>query len=295
MFAFVSLVAASSAFAQEPAFQYGKAEEVKEVKGVEWVATSEFGLVMTTGNSETTTVTGAAKASRKAGNNKLSLELFGTYAQSGVRQFVDGDGDGKLSSLNEVTTLTTVSARNLTGKARYDRYLTANNSLYVSAIGYTDKPAGKQFVGSGQVGYSRQMYKTEKHEAVAELGYDYSYTDFVTGKSVSIHSARAFLGYKGAMAEGTSFDASLEVLPNLVKVELPTGPADPLEDTRANAKASITSKLTKSLSINTGLEFRYDPRPAPLTLANVTLADGFVPESSKLDSVLKASLIYSFF
>ncbi|HLL22488.1 MAG TPA: hypothetical protein VK427_10170, partial [Kofleriaceae bacterium] len=57
-----------------PKFEFGKAEEVEKVKDVEWTAQAEGGVVFTTGNSETTTVTAGVKASRKTGRNKLSLE-----------------------------------------------------------------------------------------------------------------------------------------------------------------------------------------------------------------------------
>ena len=40
------------------------------------------------------------------------------------------------------------------------------------------------------------------------------------------------------------------------------------------------------------LEARFDNRPGPLQVKN--LADGFVPEASRLDTIMKASLIYSF-
>ena len=52
------LTAASPAFADDPKFDYGKADDVKDVKAPEWTAAAEAGLVFITGNSETTTLTG---------------------------------------------------------------------------------------------------------------------------------------------------------------------------------------------------------------------------------------------
>ena len=48
--------------AADPKFEYGKKEDVKDVKEVEWNATAEAGVVFTTGNSETLTATGGIKA-----------------------------------------------------------------------------------------------------------------------------------------------------------------------------------------------------------------------------------------
>lgn len=287
------LVCASPALAGDPTFQFGKAEEVKDVKGVEWNASAEFGLVFTTGNSETTTITGGAKAARKEGNNKLSFDLGGAFAQSGVRQLRDQNGDGLINDEGEIVTVTTTSSRNLTGKLRYDRFLTEHNSLFAAAVGSTDEPAGKELVLGGQIGYSRLLYKSERHELAGEAGIDYSREKLIAGDPLSIVSARFFVGYKGTLSQGTSADASAELLSNLNELDTPTGTASLGEDTRVNGKLGVTSKLTASLSLNTGLELKYDNKPAPLKISN--LAAGFVPESSKLDTIMKASLIYSFF
>lgn len=282
-----------SAFAQDPTFQFGKAEEVKDVKGVEWNASAEFGLVFTTGNSETTTITGGANAARKEGDNKFSAELSGAFARAGVRQLDDGNGNGLIDDESEITTVSTTSSRNLTGKLRYDRFLTEHNSLFVAAVASTDEPAGKELVIGGQLGYSRQLYKTEKHELVGEGGVDYAREQLISGDPLSIISARLFLGYKGTLSATTNAEASAEALMNLNELDTPTGTASLGQDTRVNGKLGITSKLSASLSINTGLELKYDNKPAPLKISN--LASGFVPESSKLDTIMKASLIYSFF
>jgi hypothetical protein len=286
---------ASPAFADDPAFEYGKKDDVKEVKGVEWDAAAEFGLVLTTGNSEVTTLTGGAKASRKTGKNKLAMSVDGTYAQSGIRRAKGGATT--VASAADIETIDTVSAKNLTGKARYDRYLTELNSLFLGIIAKTDVPAGIKVGGSAQLGYSRSLFKSDKYESQAEIGYDYTFTRFdgADAKSTNVHSARIFVAFKGKMNESTNLDASLEVLPNLNSFSMPTGDVKIGQATRTNFHVGITSKLSKSLSVNTSLDLKYANRPAPLSLPGVTFASGFVPASAKTDSILKASLIYSFF
>ena len=64
-------------------------------------------------------------------------------------------------------------------KGRYNRFFTANNSGYVSAQAAGDEVAGKSCYGGGQIGYSRQVYKSNMHLLVAELGYDFSYERYV--------------------------------------------------------------------------------------------------------------------
>ncbi len=283
----------SPAFADDPKFAYGNVKDVKDVKDVEWSASAEAGLVLTTGNSETTTATAGIKAARKSGDNKLSLEASGAYAKSGVSVLQDKNGNGLIDDQSEITTVETVTAETLAGKLRYDRFLTEYNSLYVALLAARDVPAGKESVFGGQVGYSRQLYKTSVAELVSEIGYDYSREDLLVGEPVSIHSIRAFAGYKATMTPGTTLDTAVEVLSNLNKETLPTGKdGSAFKDTRVNVKAAIASKVSKNMSAQMSIESHFDNRPGPLAIKN--LAMGFVPEAQKLDTIMKASLIYAF-
>ncbi len=301
-FAVVALIggSATAAFAGDPKFEFGKAEEVEKVKDVEWDAQAEAGIVFTTGNSDTTTFAGGFKASRKTGKNKLSMEGGITYAKSSLRVLRDdptlpGQTDGVVDGPSEIISVTQTTAESLAGKIRYDRFLTKSSSLFIAALAARDLPAGKEEVFGGQLGYSRHFAKSKTGEAVAEIGYDFSRENLVSGDPVSIHSARGFLGYKGEMTPGTTLDTSFEALTNLNHENLATrvGGADLGEDTRLNFKVGISAKIGKNLAVQTSIEAKYDNRPGPLAIKN--LAMGFVPEASSLDTIMKASLIYSFF
>src|SRR5689334_19920169 len=89
----------------DPKFEFGKSEEVKKVKGTEWTATAEAGIVFTTGNSETITASGGLKATRKQGNNKLAIEASGTYAQAGIRVLEDANGNGMIDDVTEIRSI----------------------------------------------------------------------------------------------------------------------------------------------------------------------------------------------
>ena len=286
-------VAAPVALAQPtPKFEYGKHDDVKDVKKTEWTATAEAGLVFTTGNSRTTTVTAGAKATRKQKQNKVSLDASGTLARASNLVANDIGGDKILSS-NEVRREDKTSAQSYQIKLRYDRFLSEFNSLFVAALGGADIIAGKDFAGGGQLGYARLLYKTERHEITAELGYDFSYEDYVdpAADALAIHSARGFLGYKGKLSEVTSVDGSLEVLANVNEQSDTVGP---FEDLRANASASLSTKLTKSVSFSFGVIGKFDNAPAPLSIAGFTLDPNDPPSALKLDTTTKASLIVNF-
>jgi hypothetical protein len=282
------------AHAGDPKFEYGKADEVAKVKKTEYSASAEAGVVFTTGNSETTTASAGLKASRKTGNNKLGVEGSVTYARAGVRVLNDLNGNGTIDNGNEITTAKQVTAESLAGKIRYDRFLTDFNSLYVAVLANRDLPAGKIDSYGGQVGYSRRLYKTKAAEAVGEAGIDFSHEDLVGGDTNDIVSARVFLGYKSEMTTGVTFETSAEALTNLNSESLPTGKDGGFgQDTRVDFKAAISAKIGKNTAFSTSLEAKYDHRPGPLALKE--LAMGFVPEASSLDTIMKASLIYSFF
>ncbi|HEY4176929.1 MAG TPA: DUF481 domain-containing protein [Kofleriaceae bacterium] len=285
----------------DPKFEYGKKEDAKVDpklgKDTEYNASVEAGAVFTTGNSETTTATAGAKVSRKRGDNKLGVEGSVAYAKSSTRVATDDNMDGVIGPTDTIATKEQVTAEQFAGKVRYDRFLTDFNSLFIAGLVSRDLPAGKREVLGGQAGYSRRLYKSEKAEAVAEIGYDYSHEGLVGGNNVSIHSARGFLGYKAEMSEGVTWDSSIEALTNLNHESLTTTDhrdATFGEDTRVNIKLAIAAKVGKNLAFQTSLEAHFDNRPAPLKLDG-KLADDFVPSATKIDTIMKASLIYTIF
>ena len=76
------LLASATAFAQgNPKFEFAKAEEVK---AVEWKAQAKGGLIVTAGNSQTTSGTFNVNAARKEGNNRLALEGGVAYGRSNI-------------------------------------------------------------------------------------------------------------------------------------------------------------------------------------------------------------------
>jgi hypothetical protein len=289
--AIIILALAGTASAEDPKFQMGKADDVKDVKAVEWTAKGEAGLVATTGNSQTTTITAGATVIRKDADNKLEAVLAGTFARATTNVATDANADGAISE-DELSQVTATSAENAALKLRYDRYLTELDSLYVAALGAIDRPAGKDFQGGGQVGYSRSLFKTEEHQALAELGYDLSYVRLVDGDSTTIHSARGFVGYKGKIKAETSVEASVEALFNVNAVKFGDREASAFKDVRMNAMVGVTTSLSSKLSLSASFAVKFDNFPAPLAkIGDLPFAAGFEPLSDRTDTVTKVSLI----
>jgi hypothetical protein len=289
-----------AAFAQakpgEPAFKYGSKEERAEVEKqekVEWKAAALAGLIMMTGNSRVTTLSAGGNASRKEKGNKFALEGGAAYARSSIFLAVDGNMNGVVDP-NEVSRPSQTTTRAYYAKGRYDRFLTDNNSLYAVAGIAADRPAGKQVVGNGQLGYSRQVYQDEVHLLVAEVGYDYTYEDPVSGDANSIHSLRTFGGYAGKLSEDTGVDGSVEALFNVNKYDTAVGDVDRFQDNRVTSKMSITTKMFGDVAFRFAFEARYDNDPSPRPPFAIPFAPGFVPVAEKLDTKTEASLIYNF-
>ena len=215
---FVALLAAAPAHAQkDPKFDFGKAEEVKTV---EWKAQAKGGFAMTTGQLADHGWYGDRQRLAQRGQQQARAR-----GRRGVRAIEHDQRDHSIPSTPttyDIQRQSITSTNNYYGKGRYDRFFTTNNAGYASGQAAADKIAGKTFFGGGQIGYSRQLYKSDMHLVVVEAGYDFSYERYVQVPSktldpVSIHSARFFAGETLKLSAATGINASVEALFNLNK------------------------------------------------------------------------------
>jgi Protein of unknown function, DUF481 len=334
---FLSPLLAAPALAQStPTFTYAKPDAPKPVEvakpatpppppppPVEWKAQVKGGFTLTTGNSQTIGGVVGGSASRKEAGNRVTVDGGAAYGRSSVIQptvVTDTTATPPTNTITQLGRNDIETTNNWFLKGRYDRFFTLNNSGYVSAQAAADKIAGKSFFGGGQIGYSRQLYKSTMNLVVAEIGYDLSYERYVqipmtTHDPVTIHSARVFAGETLTLTPSTGITASVEALFNLNKegaaLNASTGstpgiPAtagvDAFKDTRVNGKVGLTTTVFKRLSIGFGVTVRYDQNPAPLPIPSgvpagtvfSTMALG-TPFAEKVDTLTEATVIYTFF
>lgn len=292
-------LAGDMAAAQDPEFVFGDPKELEKVDETVWKSSAQVGLLLTTGNSQTTTASGALDISRKEGDNKLELKLKGTYARSTIIVAVDGNGDGLVQE-SEISRSEVTSAKSYDAKARYDRFFTDHDSAFFAGSAGADFPAGKNLILGAQLGYARQLYKSERHELSGEAGYDFSYEEYVAEETapLKIHSARLFVGYKGTLSKTTGVFVELETLFNLNSEANPVPGADDIgafKDTRVNAKTGLSTKIFGDLSFRFSFGVQYDrvPAPAPL-IGGLPYAPGFVPLADTLDTITEFALVVSF-
>jgi large conductance mechanosensitive channel len=308
---------AAPALAQgNPTFTFGKPEEIKAEAPppppVEWKAIAKGGLLLTTGNSQTTNGTLAVSLSRKESGNKVSFDAALAYGRSNVpvAQIGPVPADPTMMQINGVGRTEVTTTNSWLTKARYDRFLTANNAGYAAGLAAADRIAGKSFMGGGQVGYSRQLVKNDVHLIVSEIGYDFSHERYVDQPNrvldpISIHSARLFVGETMKMSPTSGASASVEALFNLnregsaLNVNTGTAGVSAFHDTRVVGKLGVTTTMLARLSVGVGFTVRYDQNPAPRpipsgTPSGIPYAPGVLPFSDKTDTIAEATLIYTF-
>jgi Protein of unknown function, DUF481 len=292
----LALFAGSSvAYADNPTFTYGTYEEKKVV---EWKATASAGLLLSTGNSNQLSFTGAAMGSRDDGRNKLQLDASGSYARASVL-VVDDVNMNNVIDPGDLTHKTLTSTALWNTKLRYDRFFSANNLGYIDAFAWGNEPAGKKVVAGGQAGYSRQLFKNDVHLFKAEIGYDFSYELFVTGSpdKFYLHSLRLFLGYVATLTKDTSFNLSVEYLGNMNSYNGPYAVrVSSFGDSRVNGQTALTTRIWKKLSFQISFTAKYDNVPAPIPISG--LLSGFTfaspQKSESLDTITAATLLMSF-
>jgi hypothetical protein len=285
----VMLLPSARALADEPKWQFGKAEEVKLVV---WKAGVQAGMVLNTGNANNLAFTAGASGSRYDGKNRVQLDVGGTYARATVISAVDKNMNGAIDP-DEIQHTTSTTAALWNVKARYDRFVSANNSLYGAGFASGNTPAGINVAAGVQIGYSRQLLKTDMQLLVAEVGYDFTYQNNVSGPDLNIHSARFFGGYTLTLSKDVGVAFGLEVLTNLNTLPgfQPHNAPDVFDDTRVNGNASLTARLWKNIAFQISFLAKYTTYPAPLPAFKTPFAPGFVPTAEPLDTVTSLSLV----
>lgn len=271
---------------------------------IQWKAQAKAGLVSTSGNAQTTTLTAGANVSRTDTRNKLALEGAVAYGQSGLLVATDANGDG-LIERSEFHRNTQTTVNNWAVRGRYDRFVTERQGAFVGASIGADRIAGKTVLAGGQAGWAAKLVKTASQELVAELGYDFSYEEYQAPrvKPNEIHSARARLGETLKLSQTAGLVASVEALANLnTEKNAPNAhAADPaakvtaFEDLRVNGKLALTAAIRSDVSLSVGFQLRWDRNPAPLPA--ISGAPPFappIPFAKEVDTETDAALIVTF-
>jgi len=282
----------AAAIADDPKFAWGKKEDLAKLPP--WAASVTGGFGMSTGNAQSLNLSGAGMVSHRfTPVDVLALDGSIAFQRSTVQTPVDRNGDQVITP-DEVLDISQTVSEAWTARLRYDHFFDLN-SLYAFVSAGGNIPAGQQFFGGIQAGYSRALWKTATSELVGEVGLDYSYQRYVVGTpdSVNMAALRAFIGYNGNPNPDLSYGASIEYLGNLNAVETPTGRVGSFGDNRAVGKINVTWKIFGDGSM--GFRFRalYDSAPAPKPPpSGFSWAPGYLPLANPWDTFTELVLVY---
>jgi putative salt-induced outer membrane protein YdiY len=216
----------------------------------------QAGLLSSSGNSKTLSLTGAGRFKARREDNQLSLTLAGNYAESAPKPT-----PGQAQSDDMQTTM-----KNVQGKARYDRFLGEGFAMFMSFSARNDRFQGLVLRTNFDPGLSYYFIDKDKQQLWTEIGYDYQWdlrrydamakaaeTGVVLNKTESRHSGRLFLGYEGSVNEMVGITTGIEYLQSV-------------EDSkywRMNWDIGATSNLSSKFSLSMTFNLRHDNSPLP--------------------------------
>jgi putative salt-induced outer membrane protein YdiY len=240
-----------------------KAPDKEDTLDVTTAALSAGGQ-LSTGNSRLLAGTIAGAYQTRFDRNGIGLSLLGNYGESAT----------PTSNLH-------VSAQNVQGRARYDRYLLDQFSVFLINTGRHDRFQGIDFRYNLDPGVKYLFVQQPATNLWGEFGYDFQYDvrrdDSLTepdgtrlDKTATDHSVRVFAGFTHAFNDNVNLTTGVEYLQSFIHAT----------HYRINFDALFAAKLGGALALGVGFTARYDHAP--------------LPDKKTLDTQSILSLIYSF-
>ena len=246
-----------------------------------WKDSADFGLVLTTGNTENLNVSLTNKFIYTWSNAEFTLDAAALRTENTTRELAN-DTAGNTVVVTETDT-TTAEMYAVGGK--YTRKIREAFFWYVNAGWVSNKPTGidNRYGAGGGLGY--RFFKTEVQTLAVEFGVDYTKEEQTTGFSDSFAGARVFLGYLYNISKTSSFTEDLTVLENLSDTD----------DLRARSVSALTASLSQKLALKVSLTLMYDNQPVVVDVQPVAPATQVAQfEFDRLDTILTAALVVNF-
>jgi hypothetical protein len=234
------------------------------------------GGMLSTGNSRLLAFSGNGVFETRSDNNAIGASVLGNYGQSAPL------GDA-----------VRVSAENIQGRLRYDRYIVEQASIFLINTGRHDRFQGIDFRYNLDPGFKYIFVKRADGSFWGEAGYDLQHDvrrddarivldankapvldasgqPSLLDKTKTDHSARLFAGFKHAFNKEVTFVSGVEYLQSF------------LDSTRyrLNVDALVAANVGAGLALGFGFSARYDHDP--------------LPGKEKLDTASTVSLIFAF-
>jgi len=200
------------------------------------------------------------------------------------------------------------------GRARYDLFVSQNDALFVALAPRHDRFAGIRLRLQSQAGYLRNLYRpTETHRIWTELGYDFTYDNFMTVEKAmttpvtgltpeQIRRIEEIVGQPlgdAPTVASTTTQRMLEPNAFVHSARIFLGYTNRLfasANLSAGAETLLDFKDAKNVRVNGLIEFTSSiTHSFKLGLQSRLLFDNVpVPGKNKLDTIFAMQLVYTF-
>lgn len=247
-----------------------------------WQDTAELGLVVTSGNSESTSFSLKNTLSRKWDRSGFTLKLGALKVDTTetVRQEVGG----LLVTSDETDT----TAENYYINGRYDREISERLFWFLGAGWDRNEPAGTENRYIGEAGLGQRWFDTDDRRFTTRYAATFTkQEDIVELEDDTFLGVRLSWDYMNKLSGNTTYA-------NLLVVDVN---ADETSDWRGDMINSLTVAMSERMALKLSLQWLYDNEPSLVTedvLGAVTLPPTIIVEADDLDTIFTASLVVNF-
>jgi putative salt-induced outer membrane protein len=210
------------------------------------------GGALATGNARSLSLTTSGSFRMRRERNQFSAIAAANYGRAAV----DPDAE------------TETTVENFQGRARYDRFVAGEFSVFLAASARRDRFQGLNLRLNIDPGVAYYFVDQEKQQLWGEFGYDFQYdvrrqdaidaaaaadSPVDVDKTKSAHFGRLFVGYNNALNDAVTFKTGIEYLQGLNETK----------SWRLNYDAGLSSKIGGNFSLATTFSLRYDHNPLP--------------------------------
>lgn len=215
-----------------------------------WYDQAEVSLVLTAGNTRSSTFGVKNRLERLLPASRITLDAGGIRVESGRTERTAIGEPGDFVVVEDTETETT--AENYFTTLRYDRELSARSYAYGSAGWVRNRFAGVEDRWTGAAGLGWELIESDRTTFQADLGATVTSEQPVIGESESFAGLRLTWDAAHRLTETTKLASVLVVDENLSETE----------DLRAEFDNSVAVDISNTLALKTGVKLLFDNLPA---------------------------------
>lgn len=216
----------------------------------------EFGLILTTGNTETTSVKGKVSAHQELESWSNDFVAEALYKKDEVT-LDSGEDDSQ----------TTAQKYFLSGQANY-KLENPDHRLFGFASYEDDRFSSFDYQSTIAAGWSQKVWETEKSKFEYSVGPGYSFAKTAEGESVNGAIVRGALDYQWKISDTATFRQS-------ISTEVGS------DNTKSKSETSLSAQINGSLAMKVSVTLDH----------NTDVAD----DNENLDTQTAVTLVYTFF